>query len=311
MTKENKYNQKIQIFVGYNKPDFIYQSDIFHPIFAGNIDFDIPKNALRDNTGDNIAHKNDNYGALTGHYWIWKNYLPSLENLEYIGVCQYRRFLDFNITQKSKICYLPILKKKFNKIFLKYTAENIINKIKEYDIVIPHENILLTSVYDQYILNSPKKDMDIALDILKKMYPEYTKITEEIMQGKTMQILGCFVMKKELFNQWMEWYFSILNELEKQADWKNYKEYGSIRTPAFIIERFFIIWIKYNQEKYNLKILNTSSYLLCETNTEYFKKIIREKIVYLLARTPGGNIIKSILKSIITPFIKVSCQKEK
>ena len=34
---------------------------------------------MTDKTGDNISKKNKNYGEYTFHYWIWKNYLNSIQ----------------------------------------------------------------------------------------------------------------------------------------------------------------------------------------------------------------------------------------
>ena len=35
---------------------------------------------LRDNSGDNISHKNPFYGEYTFHYWLWKNNLAEIES---------------------------------------------------------------------------------------------------------------------------------------------------------------------------------------------------------------------------------------
>ena len=48
------------------------------------------KEFFRDNTGSNISQKNRYYGEYTFHYWLWKNYLPSIktdEANEWIGFC--------------------------------------------------------------------------------------------------------------------------------------------------------------------------------------------------------------------------------
>ena len=58
-----------------------------------------------DTSGINISKKNKNYGEYTYHYWIWKNYLDVLNNDEWIGTCQYRRFFvkkEFGEKTKNK-----------------------------------------------------------------------------------------------------------------------------------------------------------------------------------------------------------------
>ena len=51
-----------------------------------------PKNYIIDNTENNIAYKNENYGEITFHYWFWKNLIDQNLNNEWFGICHYRRF---------------------------------------------------------------------------------------------------------------------------------------------------------------------------------------------------------------------------
>ena len=51
-----------------------------------------PKNYIIDNTENNIAYKNKNYGEITFHYWFWKNLIDQNLNNEWFGICHYRRF---------------------------------------------------------------------------------------------------------------------------------------------------------------------------------------------------------------------------
>lgn len=76
-----------------------------------------------------------------------------------------------------------------------------------------------------------------------------------------------FVMKKSLFNQYSNWLFPILFELEKQVNIKNYDSYQS-RLFGFLSERLFNIWLNYQ----NLKIYESRITFL-EGPTES-KKII-------------------------------------
>lgn len=263
---------KVKIFVGYHRPNIIYKSNVFQPILTAAIDWD-DENIIRDDEGINIASKNPNYAELTGHYWVWKNFLPKTD-AKYVGFCHYRRFLDFNFSEIGVVPFLPIFISNFSKMFEKYTEENIFNCIKDYDIVLPAKYRFDKSVYEQYLEYHPKKDLDLALDVIKDIYPEYFETAQEVMSSKSIYICLNFVMKKELLEEYMEWMFNVLTNLEQRSDWNKYTEYFTIRIPAFIAERFFNIWFEYKMKTQNLKVLNTTSVLLFYDIQTYLAKCV-------------------------------------
>ena len=59
------------------------------PICVGPNKDSFPKNIQRDDTGDNIANRNNQYSELTALYWAWKNL-----NADYIGIVHYRRYMS-------------------------------------------------------------------------------------------------------------------------------------------------------------------------------------------------------------------------
>lgn len=256
-----KKSSKIRIFVGYKDPNVIFESDVYQPILTSSVKWDNQPNLIRDDTGINIALKNKNYAELSGHYWVWQNFLPKTD-VKYIGYCHYRRFLDFNFTQMENVPFKPIIRTKFEKIFKKYTEQNILDCISDYDIVLPQKILLNGIVYAQYLRWHPLKDINLALNIIRDYYPEYVETAKDFMSSNRMYSCMQFVMKKELFNEYMTWLFDILFKLEKETDWSEYSNYFNIRTPAYIAERFFNIWIEHNIKAKNLKVLESSSFLL-------------------------------------------------
>jgi len=57
---------------------------------------------LKDNTGDNISHKNKFYSELTFYYWLWKNKFHEISQNEWIGFGQYRRHWKKNKAASEK-----------------------------------------------------------------------------------------------------------------------------------------------------------------------------------------------------------------
>ena len=62
-----------------------------------------PKECIQDKHNENISYKNKNYGEYTFHYWIWKNYLDKINENQWIGFCQYRKFWSLENQDESKI----------------------------------------------------------------------------------------------------------------------------------------------------------------------------------------------------------------
>lgn len=250
---------KVKVFVAHNSQTSRLQSEVFQYIFNG---AEADKNGiqtLKDNLKINISDKNDYWGELTGHYWIWKNLLPRINN-EYIGFGHYNKFLDFNLSQIPTAPFQSIFVADFKNIFDKYTLETILPTIENYDIVLPYKLRLDKTVYEQYIQTYPKKEFDLAIEILDELYPEYKDAAKKVLESNEMYTSLIFIMKKDLVNQYMEWIFNILNTLEGKTGAERLK--GPDMIPVRIAERFFNIWLTYNMESRNLKISNTTSYLV-------------------------------------------------
>ena len=80
------------------------------------------------------------------------------------------------------------------------------------------------------------------------------------MKGKRLYANNMFILPAEIFNEFMEWWFSIIFAFEKRANMNEYTGYQQ-RIIGFIAERLLTTWF-YNQ---NLNIK--------ELPVIYFKKI--------------------------------------
>ena len=193
-----------------------------------------------DNQGDNISLKNSNYCELTGLYWAWKNL-----NCEIIGLSHYRRYF----TNKNK---LQIFMNKENKMDLILNEDEIKAILNKVDIIVPKKrNYYIETIYSHYKNAHHIKDLDETRNIIEELCPDYVDSFDKVMEGKTLHLYNMFVMKKELFDEYCEWMFSILFELEKRVDISEYDAYQS-RIFGFISERLFNVWLR--SRKINIKV---------------------------------------------------------
>lgn len=189
---------------------------------------------LGDDTGDNISSKNTNYCELTGLYWAWKNL-----KCDYIGLCHYRRYFAHTVSgsdmEKKK---LAILQRTDYEKFL-----------KQYDVILPKQrNYFIETVRSQYEHAHNKNDLALTEQIVAELYPEYSEAFNNVMGRTKLHIFNMFVMKKEKFDEYCQWLFTILFELETRIDISNYNQYEA-RVFGFLSERLLNVWLEKQQLK--------------------------------------------------------------
>ena len=225
----------------------------YKPVGLGEEKFD--KNWLRDNTGDNISHKNKYYGEYSFHYWLWKNKMETFNDNDWIGFCAYRRFwLNEKEISNSELPFQDKILKEVPKIWNNYDVI-LANKIFM-------DNIKLIKIikYGKLaLLNNPKSifkknrnikfhfDMfhgrgvlDKAIDLLDSRDRE--DFREYINNNNSFNPANLFIIRsKSLINKYYETIFEWLNNCEKIFGF-DLKGYGKIRIYGFLAERFLPYW---------------------------------------------------------------------
>ena len=241
----------MKIYVAMHKKiDLGFKSDLYEPLLVGSYNKK-DKDILRDDKGENISSKNENYCELTGVYWIWKN---SKEDI--VGLCHYRRFLSKRFfSSKSKY----------------YLTEEEINELfnKEYNMILPKKHLYLKSIQNSLNIAPNVADMEVVKDSIKKLYPEYMEAYDKYMNGNSSYLCNVMITKKEIFDEYSEWLFKILYDVEENMDKETYiHDSYRKRMFGFLSERLLNIWLYHNQESLKIK-----EYYLINTEEKFNKKL--------------------------------------
>lgn len=201
---------KVIILVACHKPDKAKKNEVYIPIHVGRSISKYKeemKDMIGDDTGDNISEKNPFYCELTAQYWAWKNL-----NSEYVGLCHYRRYFEKEIT-----------------------VENVDKLLGD-----KYSMILCTSISEKFnagehILRATcMEDTYIFTECIRKVSPDYYDCMMKVLSGNRFSPYNMFVMKKELFDQFAEWQFSVLFEMEKYVCLSGYSRQR--RVYAYVAE---------------------------------------------------------------------------
>ena len=240
------------VFVAFHKSyPQLCDDPVYSPLHVGKALSNSELGFEGDDTGDHISEKNKNYSELTGLYWIWKNTSSKL-----VGFCHYRRYFlggkaPFAM-QLKKIGEHFILQGKKRR-GIHYTSNNsdtslilksseIESIMEEYDIILPETRIMRYSAQEQYKRRHNLADLTLTGEIIKEITPEYYDAFNTVMNKKELFPCNMFVMKRGHFDQYMEWLFKILFELEARTEISKYDTYNQ-RIYGFISERLLGIWL--------------------------------------------------------------------
>lgn len=185
---------------------------------------------------DNIAEKLD-YSELRAHYFVWRN--ESLET-QMVGLFQFRRYLDltasyftdFNINKRP----VPYQIKKYPMAI--HYSEIALRNLDNYDVIAPIREYTGIPVWQRYSMAHGHRISDLRLiyKVISEKYPEYMHAADLYLNGTGEYYGNLYIMRREIYNDYCTWLFSILNEYDRQA--------SDIppRTQGYLAERIFGIW---------------------------------------------------------------------
>ncbi len=235
----------------YKKSPVLDLDSLYSQLMAGNALLHKQSDIAGDDSDNNISTKNQYYSELTGIYWIWKN-----TQHEITGTCHYRRFFTaqpepflyrvkrwlyvftglnrthYGLTYTSNVSLFK------NKILSKKEMDDLLTL---HDAILPIPRKLKRTVAKHYARCHDANDLVILRNIISKKHPEFIAAFDETLQNNRMYANNMFVLKKELFEEFMTWWFDILFEFERQINVQTKTGYQQ-RIIGFIAERLLNVW---------------------------------------------------------------------
>ena len=250
MLKRELDSSKIKILVCCHKPCEHPKDDIFLPIQVGAAISDVDLGIQRDDQVngepcDNISAKNKTYCELTAIYWAWKNIKKLYPDLEYIGLCHYRRYFDFETNSLIEIKNYNINSIKdfhTNRTIIRTTIEKAIG-------ILPSPIHLPYSVKKNWFINHYEKDIENIERLVTEKYPSFKESFEDFFYNQNFfSQYNMFILPVDYFMCYADWLFSIMFDFEKKTDLQKYSDYQS-RLYGFLAERLLNVYIKNNKIK--------------------------------------------------------------
>lgn len=187
-----------------------------------------------DSEGSNISLKNGSYNELTAIYWGWKNL-----SADAVGLVHYRRLLSLKKT------------KSFSKILSEQEAQKLLLTT---GIILPKKrHYFIETNYSHYIHAHHAMPLNECRQVVSDMYPDYLSSFDKVMKRTSAHMFNIFIMKRSYFDEYCQWMFGILGELEKRIDTSDYDEYES-RVFGFVSELLLDVWL--DNKGYSYKEIN-------------------------------------------------------
>lgn len=235
---ENVNKKNLKVLVCYHKEDYLIKDEHYLPIQVGRTSSKINLDMIGDDLGDNISNKNYCYCELTGLYWAWKN----LKDVDYIGLCHYRRFFDFH-NQCRKGFPLTAFPIKSISEFDLSIPDSLISQLDKGGVVMVKPFTFGHALYLDYCANLISEDFHtLRLTINETQPKEIKEAFHKIMyHNNKFSPYNMFIMKWEDFDKYCNWLFSLLALVEKRTKISHYSP-TQIRIYGYMGEYLLNVW---------------------------------------------------------------------
>jgi lipopolysaccharide biosynthesis glycosyltransferase len=256
-----KKESTVSVYVCHHKPGYLVSDDVFKPIHVGAALSDRRMGIISDAEGTSISLKNKEYCELTAIYWAWKNDKSS----EWVGLMHYRRYLAFDVVDKSMDIHGCVNFERLNEKFASRTGLDSKNVLKfiaensELKAILPTpwsvRNAGFVSLDEHYRKSNHHygKDLDLTRQVLSEKYPQHLSFFDRVMSADVGYFTNVFVLRRDVFDRYCQWLFDILFEVERRTDLTNYSV-AAKRIYGYLAERLFNVYLASLELKSNEKI---------------------------------------------------------
>ena len=233
----------VKILVCCHKQDIFAKQEPYFPIHVGRALSQNNLDITGDDTGENISEKNSSYCELTGLYWAWKN----LKDVDVIGLCHYRRYLDFHHQCQKWFSRTIFPTSKFEELDLS-VPQSIIDEVTKGKIIAPKKKNYPNSLFTDYCIAHVSDDLRTLKEIVNETNDsKYIRAFDKVMNHTHKLIhYNMFLMNWKDFDSYCHWLFDILGKVEEKTNIENYTPIQK-RIYGYMAERLFNIWLVANK----------------------------------------------------------------
>lgn len=240
-------DQFIPIYVCCHDTCQLPNNELLVPIQAGRKTAAYKLSMQGDDSGINLSNRNVNYCELSALYWIWHN-----TRHKCFGLCHYRRFFNLRDERQELDSF-------DNFTVLSGHSNIIINQLmKEYDLILPYPKTKNNGccLYQLYSSAHEIDDLDLALKIIRDVYPEMWTATEEVIFHQPLAYYkNMMIAHRDFADAYCNWLFDVLSRLDSliysQLSQRNsYQQ----RVYGFLAERLFNVFLEYYRRRNSLRI---------------------------------------------------------
>ena len=247
-----QHHPNIKIFVSAHKQATFPEGNSIVPVQVGAANAVTRfTDTLHDDEGVNISAENPRYCELTAQYWAWKN-----EDADYYGFCHYRRYFDFTDTPHKENDYGEIIDSYIdNHALAEYGINDdaIARAVDGWDVITTPLNDVrriggFSNLKQHWDADEHLrlKDLRHMYDILCMRHPDYRVDADAVLNGRTAAFCNMFIMKKDIFFEYNEWLFPLLDEFAAATDFSK-MDVQTTRTVGHPSERLLNIFIAHKQ----------------------------------------------------------------
>ena len=209
---------------------------------------------LRDDTGQSISEKNPNFCELTGLYWIWKN-----RSDDYKGLVHYRRYFGTsNLSARAEDIY---------------TYDQMLRLLDGVDVVLPYTEYFKQNAKDELLVSCCTPRIWEQLEhTVKSIHPQFADAFDRFFQNDECSLFNMLFCRRDVFDGYCQWLFSILFALEKQVDLAPLNDYQK-RLYGFLAERLLNVWVSGNRLK-----ARHVSVIQMETDLMFRLQLLRRRV---------------------------------